>query len=167
MTPQHQIVPMTADHAESVLAIYQEGIDTGDATFATAAPDWGTFDVEHLPDHRYVATDPTGLPLGWVAAAPVSSRCAHAGVIEHSVYIAAHARGQRLGTHLLTALIDSSVTAGIWTLQCGIFPENSASLALHDRAGFRIVGTQHRLGRHHGRWRDVTLLQRRSTHAGH
>ncbi|GCA97763.1 GNAT family N-acetyltransferase [Mycolicibacterium sp. NCC-Tsukiji] len=166
MNPTPHIAAMTAAHAEAVLAIYQEGIDTAQATFATTAGDWAAFDAGHLSEHRYVACDDTGTVLGWVAAAPISSQCVYAGVIEHSVYVTAAARGQRLGTHLLQSLISSSENAGIWTLQCGIFPENTASLALHQRAGFRVVGTQHHLGQHHGRWRDVTLLERRSTRTG-
>ncbi|BBY98285.1 GNAT family N-acetyltransferase [Mycolicibacterium fallax] len=157
---------MTAEHAQDVLAIYQQGIDDGHATFATTAGDWASFDTEHLPAHRHVALDQGGHVAGWVAAAPISSRCVYAGVIEHSVYISAAARRQHLGTHLLDTLITSTETAGIWTLQCGIFPENTASLALHHNAGFRIVGTQQRLGQHHGRWRDVLLLERRSTRTG-
>ncbi len=166
MTPTAYIVAMTAAHADAVLAIYQEGIDTGQATFATTAGDWAAFDGGHLPQHRYVACDDTGTVLGWIAAAPISSQCVYAGVIEHSVYVTTAARGQRLGTRLLQSLISSSENAGIWTLQCSVFLENTSSLTLHQRAGFRIVGTQHHLGQHHGRWRDVTLLERRSTRAG-
>lgn len=155
---------MTADHADAVLAIYQAGINTANATFDLNAPDWATFDTEHLPDHRFVATDSDGHVMGWAAAAPVSSRCVHAGVIELSVYVAEHARGQGIGTLLLQSLISSSENAGIWTLQSQVFPENTATLALHHRAGFRVVGVRERHGRHHGHWRDVILLERRSLH---
>jgi L-amino acid N-acyltransferase YncA len=155
---------MTAAHAESVLRIYQAGIDTGNSTFDLNAPDWATFDADHLPDHRFVATDPGGQVMGWIAAAPVSSRCVHAGIVELSVYVAEHARGQGIGSRLLQTLIASSEDAGIWTLQSQVFPENVATLALHRRAGFRVVGVRERHGRHHSHWRDVILLERRSPH---
>ena len=159
--PVH-IEAMTAAHAAAVLAIYQEGIDTAQATFASTAGDWATFDAVHLPEHRYMAADKNGTVLGWIAATPISSRCVCAGVIEHSVYITAAARGQRLGTRLLQTLITSSENVGVWTLQCGIFPENTASVRLHQGVGFRVIGTRERIGQHHGRWRDTLLLERRS-----
>ncbi|MGV9774427.1 N-acetyltransferase family protein [Streptosporangium sp. NPDC003464] len=157
-----RIVPMLPDHADQVLAIYQAGIDTGDATFETTTPTWTEFDTAKLPDHRLVAVDSDGHVLGWAAVVAVSDRCAYAGVVEHSVYVSPGAQGQGVGLALLTSLLDSTDAAGIWTVQSGIFPENTASLALHARAGFRIIGTRMRIGRHHGRWRDVVLLERRS-----
>src|SRR5205814_4670801 len=108
----------------------------------------------------------TGEVIGWVAASAVSPRCVYAGVVEHSVYVDAAARGRGAGAALLGALIASTEAAGIWTIESGIFPENTASLRLHERAGFRVVGTRERLGRHHGRWRDVVLLERRSARVG-
>ena len=158
-----RIVPMGAEHAEHVLAIYRLGIDEGNATFETAAPSWEQFDAAKLPAHRSVAVDDTGKVLGWVAAVPVSDRCAYAGVVEHSVYVHPAARGRGVGTALLRALLASTEAAGIWTVQSGIFPENTASLALHRQAGFRVIGTRQRIGRHHGRWRDVLLIEHRST----
>ncbi len=155
------IAPMQGGHAEQVLAIYQAGIDTGDATFETAAPTWPQFDASRLPDHRLVALDGARV-LGWAAVSAVSDRCAYAGVVENSVYVHPAARGRGVGLALLRALLASTDAAGIWTVQCGIFPENTASLALHERAGFRIIGTRERIGRHHGRWRDVVLLEHRS-----
>jgi phosphinothricin acetyltransferase len=157
-----EVARMRPEHADRVLAIYQLGIDEGDATFETVAPTWDAFDRGRLPGHRFVALDGELNVLGWVAAVPVSDRCVYAGVVEHSVYVHPSARGRGVGTALLTALIASTEAAGIWTIQSGIFPENGASLALHERAGFRRVGTRERLGRHHGRWRDVLLLERRS-----
>ncbi|MBD0417983.1 N-acetyltransferase family protein [Streptomyces sp. TRM S81-3] len=156
------IVPLTAEHAEQVLAIYRAGIDEGNATFETTPPDWETFDAAKLPDHRFVALDEHGAVLGWVAATKVSDRCAYAGVVEHSVYVHPAARGRGVASALLKALIDSTEQAGVWTIQSGIFPENAASLAVHQRAGFRVIGTRERIGRHHGRWRDVVLVERRS-----
>jgi L-amino acid N-acyltransferase YncA len=160
---RHAVIePMTGQHAAAVLAIYQAGIDEGNATFETRAPSWAGFTAARLPDHRYVATA-AGQVLGWVAASAVSGRCVYSGVVEHSVYVHRDARGQGVGRQLLDALIASTESAGIWTIQSGIFPENTASLALHQAAGFRVVGTRERIGQHHGRWRDVLLIERRST----
>ena len=158
---------MTSADAAQVLAIYQAGLDGGEASFETRAPTWEAFDASHLPSHRHVAVAGTGGEvLGWAAVSPVSDRCAYRGVVEHSVYVAPAARGCGVGAALLGALIASTEAAGIWTIQAGIFPENTASLRLHQRAGFRVVGTRERLGRHHGHWRDVVLLERRSARMG-
>jgi phosphinothricin acetyltransferase len=242
---------MTDADAGAVLAIYQAGIDTGDATFETAAPDWAAFTAGRLPEHRLVAvtvsarterapasggpqprtddvtvsarterapasggpqprtddvtvsarterapasggpqprtddvtvsarterapasggpqprtkdvTADTGRVLGWAALAPVSARAVYAGVAENAVYVDPGAHGRGVGEALLRALLDSADRGGIWTVQAGIFPENTASLALHRKVGFRVVGRRERIGRHHGRWRDVVLLERRS-----
>ena len=155
------IEPMTAAHAEAVLAIYQAGIDEGNATFETAAPAWQEFDAKRLAEHRFVAVDGSDL-VGWVACSAVSDRCVYAGVVEHSVYVHPQARGRGVGRALLAALISSTEAAGIWTIQSGIFPENEASLGLHRSVGFREVGRRERLGQHHGVWRDVVLVERRS-----
>ncbi|MFF5485291.1 GNAT family N-acetyltransferase [Streptomyces virginiae] len=160
------IAPLAEAHADEVLAIYQAGIDEGNATFETTAPTWQVFEAGKLPQHRFAAVSEGGKVLGWVAASAVSDRCAYAGVVEHSVYVHPAARGQGVAMQLLTALIGSTEAAGIWTIQSGIFPENRASLALHQRAGFRIIGTRERIGRHHGVWRDVVLLERRSPAIG-
>jgi len=158
---------MTSADATQVLAIYQAGLDGGEASFETRAPTWEAFDAKLLPAHRHVAADGTsGQVLGWVAASGVSDRCVYQGVVEHSLYVAPAARGRGVGAALLRALIGSTEAAGIWTIQSGIFPENTASLRLHERAGFRAVGVRARLGRHRGRWRDVVLLERRSARAG-
>ncbi|MFF7337365.1 GNAT family N-acetyltransferase [Streptomyces sp. NPDC008163] len=156
------IVPLEPEHARQVLAIYQAGIDEGNATFETVAPVWEAFDAAKLPEHRFAALDVDGTVLGWVAASRVSDRCAYAGVVEHSVYVHPAARGRGVASALLKALVDSTERAGIWTIQSGIFPENTASLAVHQRAGFRVIGTRERIGRHHGVWRDVVLVERRS-----
>ena len=156
-----RIEPMTEAHADPVLAIYQAGIDEGDATFETEAPAWEAFTTARLPAHRYVATE-SGRVLGWVAASAVSARCVYAGVVEHSVYVDPAARGLGAGRSLLQALIGSAEAAGIWTIQSSLFPENAASRALHRSAGFREVGRRDRIGRHHGRWRDTILIERRS-----
>jgi phosphinothricin acetyltransferase len=154
--------PMRAEDAARVLAIYQAGLDGGDASFETTAPTWTAFDAARLPAHRFVAVDPQDRVRGWVAVAPTSTRPVYAGVVEHSVYVDPAARGRGLARLLLDAMIASTEAAGIWTVQSGVFPANTASLAVHRRAGFRVVGTRERVGRHHGRWRDVVLLERRS-----
>lgn len=161
MLPSPALRPMYPADADAVLAVYQAGLDSGQASFETAAPDWAGFDAARLPGHRWVATDGDDL-LGWVAVSPVSARPVYAGVVEHSVYVAAAARGRGVGRALLQQLIASTEAAGIWTIQSGVFPENAASLVLHERLGFRTIGTRERIGRHHGRWRDVVLLERRS-----
>ena len=144
-----------------VARIFEEGIATGNATFETEVPPWEAWDAAHLGEHRFVA-ERGGRVCGWIAAAPVSARCCYAGVAELSVYVGEEARGQGVGRALLAALIASSERAGVWTLQTGVFPENAPSLALLRRFGFRAVGTQERIGRLHGIWRDVVLLERRS-----
>ena len=161
------IRPMTPDDAGRVLSIYQAGLDTGQASFETLAPAWEAFDAARLPGHRHVAADAaTGEVLGWVAVSPVSSRPVYAGVVEHSVYVHPGRRRRGVGAALLGALIRSSEAAGIWTIQSGVFRENAASLALHERAGFRVVGVRERVGRHHGQWRDTVLIERRSRVTG-
>ncbi|WP_242889124.1 GNAT family N-acetyltransferase [Actinomadura litoris] len=159
------VVPMGREHADEVLAVYQAGIGGGDATFETTAPTWQRFDASRLREHRLVALD-GGRVLGWAAVSAVSDRCAYAGVVEHSVYVHPDAQGRGVGLLLLRALLASTDGAGIWTVQSGVFPENAASLALHAKVGFRVIGTRERIGRHHGRWRDVVLIERRSPVAG-
>ncbi|CAM3328951.1 GNAT family N-acetyltransferase [Stackebrandtia soli] len=159
------IRPTTPNDAAAILTIHQHGIDTGNATFATTTPTWPEFDATHHAQHRFIATDETG-PLGWIAVTPTSHRPVYAGVVESSVYIHPRAHNRGVGTALLHTLIHSCDNADIWTIQAGIFPENTASLRLHTNAGFRVVGTSTRIGKHHGRWRDVTRLERRSTTVG-
>ena len=149
-------------HWPEVARIYAEGIATGNATFETEVPSWDDWDAAHLGEHRLVALR-DGALVGWVAVSAVSDRCVYAGVVEHSVYVAARERGQGIGAMLLERLIASTEAAGIWTIQTGIFPENEASLRLHERVGFRLVGRRERLGKHNGAWRDVLMLERRST----
>lgn len=146
---------------DRVREIYLEGIATGNATFETDAPSWDKWHASHRPDCRLVATE-AGEVLGWAALSPVSSRCVYAGVAEVSVYVGANGRGRGVGRLLLSALIESSERAGIWTLQAGIFPENVASIELHKKLGFRILGVRERIGSMNDRWRDVALLERRS-----
>jgi L-amino acid N-acyltransferase YncA len=159
--------PMEAGDAGPVLAIYQAGLDTGQASFEVTAPAWEDFDAGKLPAHRHVAVDAgTAEVLGWAAVIAVSDRCVYAGVVEHSVYVHPGHKRRGIGAALLAALVESTEAAGIWTIQSGVFPENTASLRLHRQAGFRVVGTRERIGRHHGQWRDVVLIERRSPVAG-
>ena len=164
-------LPMTAAHWPAVCAIYRQGLATGHATFATEAPTWAAWDAAHLPTCRLVAVGPPDAQpgarvLGWAALSPVSSRCVYGGVAEVSIYIARAARGQGVGRALLAALVAESETNGLWTLQAGIFPENTASVHLHEQAGFRLVGRRERIGQLHGHWRDTLLLERRSAVVG-
>jgi L-amino acid N-acyltransferase YncA len=151
---------MRPDDWPAVREIYAAGIATGNATFETESPDWERWDASHLVGHRFVARR-GGRVVGWVALAPVSDRCAYAGVAEDSVYVSDDARGQGVGRQLLEAVIRSADAADIWTIQTGIFPENAVSIELHQRCGFRIVGVRERLGRLAGNWRDVVFMERR------
>ena len=159
---------MRPEHWPDVARIYAAGIAAGDATFETAVPDWPAWDAAHLAEHRFVTLDASrGAVTGWVALVPVSERCVYAGVVEHSVYVDPAWQGRGIGRRLLEALITATEAAGIWTIQSGVFPENQASIALHQRVGFRVVGTRERLGRAaSGAWRDVVLLERRSALTG-
>jgi phosphinothricin acetyltransferase len=142
-----------------VAAIYNAGITGGNATFETEVPTWEAWDALHV--QRLVA-DLDGRVVGWAAVAAVSERCCYSGVGEVSVYVSPDAQGQGVGRALLDRLIADSERAGIWTLQAGIFPENEASVALHRRCGFRVVGLREKVGKRDGVWRDVVLLERRS-----
>ncbi|MCM4077520.1 GNAT family N-acetyltransferase [Actinoplanes sp. TRM88002] len=165
MTRDLTIRPMLATDGPTVLALYQAGLDGGNASFETAAPSWEAFDAGRLAGHRHIAAGVDGAVLGWVAVTPVSSRPVYAGVVEHSLYVDPAAQGRGVGRALLAALIRSTEAAGIWTIQSGVFPENEASLALHRSCGFRTVGIRERVARHaarENRWRDVVFLERRS-----
>jgi L-amino acid N-acyltransferase YncA/2-polyprenyl-3-methyl-5-hydroxy-6-metoxy-1,4-benzoquinol methylase len=163
--PEVSVRAMRPEDWPAVAAIYAEGIATGNATFETEVPTWEHWNAAHLAGHRLVA-ELDGQVAGWTAVSPVSSRCAYAGVVEHSVYVADAARGRGVGRRLLAALIQSAERGGIWTIQTGIFPENEPSLALHRAAGFRVLGMRERPGQLHGRWRDVVVLERRSAAVG-
>lgn len=149
----------------AVREIYLEGIASGHATFETGAPDWITWDTNHLRSCRFVASEGSEI-TGWAALSPVSKRLVYSGVAEVSVYVALRVRGRGIGSKLLAALVEASELNGIWALQAGIFPENTASVQLHKRAGFRIVGARERIGCMHGHWRDVLLMERRSAVVG-
>ena len=156
-----QVEPLTPAHWPAVARIYAEGIAGRVATFETEVPTWEAWDESHLAEHRLVATE-EGAVLGFAAVTAVSGRCVYGGVVENSVYVATAAQGRGVGRALLAALVASTEAAGIWTIQSGIFPENAASLRLHESLGFRVVGRRERLGKLDGEWRDVLLLERRS-----
>lgn len=149
---------------EAVKEIYEEGIATGNATFQQSAPTWHEWNSTHLQHSRIVAKDNN--VLGWAALTPVSGRCVYAGVAEVSVYVSDKARGKGLGKQLLQKLVDESEANNIWTLQAGIFPENIASIKIHEACGFRILGKRERIGKMNGIWRDTVLLERRSETVG-
>ncbi len=164
-TVDFDILPMTENHWDAVRQIYWEGIATGKATFEASVPEWAEWDTRHLPTCRLVASSGDGV-LGWAALSRVSSRQVYRGVAEVSIYIAERARGRGVGAALLTALITESERNGIWTLQAGIFAENTTSIRLHQRAGFRTVGTRERIACLKGIWRDTVLMERRSRIVG-
>jgi len=151
---------MTEADWPRVAEIWAEGIATGIATFETEPPSWASFDASRRPEGRIVAVHDGGV-VGWAALSPVSSRPCYAGVAENSVYVASEARGLGVGTALMRALVTAAAEAGIWTIQTSVFPENTASLALHERAGFRIVGRRERIAELDGVWRDTLFLELR------
>ncbi|SDG62205.1 GNAT family N-acetyltransferase [Microbacterium sp. 77mftsu3.1] len=158
---------LTAHDWPQVESIYREGIAAGNATFESAPPSWEEFDRAKLQVGRLVVADPTGMVLGWIAGSPVSTREVYRGVVEHSVYVADSAQGRGIGRGLLEAFVTDAAAAGIWMVQASIFPENIASLTLHERAGFRQVGRRERIaymthGPWAGTWRDTILIERRA-----
>ncbi len=165
MNETHTIHRMQSSHWEQVRRIYLEGIATGNATFEADAPAWEQWDAGHLAAGRLVACTEKNV-IGWAALSPVSSRCVYEGVAEVSVYVSQSSRGQGVGAALLDALIADSEEQGLWTLQASLFPENTASLALHLRHGFREIGKRERIGKMNGIWRDTVLLERRSVSIG-
>ena len=156
---------MPSDGPE-VLKIYQEGIATGSATFETAIPSWDEWDKAHLHDARLVAEDADGQLMGWAALSPGSTRQVYAGVAEISIYVAESFRGRQVGIALLHRLIAESENAGIWMLTATIFAENTASIALHRRCGFRLVGRREKIAQLHGEWKDTVIYERRSALVG-
>ena len=158
---EYLITPFLTEDWPKVREIYLQGIASGLATFETGAPEWEVWNAAHHPFAR-LAARAGGQVLGWAALSPVSARRAYQGVAEVSVYVAESARGQGVGAALLTELVRQSEACAIWTLQASIFAENAASLALHQRCGFRIVGRRERIAQREGVWHDTLLLERRS-----
>jgi L-amino acid N-acyltransferase YncA len=149
----------------AVEKIYREGIVSGNATFETESPGWEIWNSRHHLHSRLVARDEKQI-LGWAALSPASARKVYAGVAEASIYVAEVARGHGIGNSLMAALVEASEANGIWTLQAGIFPENLASIRLHEAYGFRLVGRRERIAQSAGRWRDTVILERRSRRVG-
>ena len=160
-----QITQMKKADWPAVSRIYQQGIETGMATFEQEVPEWDHWNEHHVDSCRLVAREGEKV-VGWAALSAVSSRCVYGGVAEVSVYIAEEARGNRIGERLLTRLIDESEEQGYWTLQSGIFPENIASIRLHEKLGFRKIGFRERIGQLNGVWKDNILMEKRSKKIG-
>ena len=160
-----EINSMEPQHWNEVKRIYEEGLSTGNATFQTTAPNWEDWNKSHIQSSRLVAFE-KGTMVGWAALTPVSDRCVYGGVAEISVYVAESARGKGVGKELLKALIRTSEDNKFWTLQAGIFPENIASIKIHEANGFRIIGKREKIGQMNGIWRDTVLLERRSKKVG-
>ena len=159
------IRPMLETDWPAVKKIYEEGLATGNASFQTAAPEWNEWNDSHVTTCRLIVAKDDSM-LGWAALTPVSGRCVYAGVGEVSVYVGQSARGQGIGKILLKALIDESEKNNFWTLQSGVFPENKASLRIHEELGFRLIGSRQKIGKMNGVWRDTLLLERRSLKTG-
>lgn len=162
---QIELRAMSIEDWPNVLQIYTEGIATGNATFQQEVPSYPVWDNNHLKNCRIVALCKNKV-VGWAALSPVSGRCVYAGVAEVSVYVADNFRGHNIGGQLLQQLIIESEQEKLWTLQAGIFPENIASIKLHEKLGFRTVGYREKIGQLNGVWRDVVLLEKRSESIG-
>ena len=157
--------PLGKQHWLQVRQIYLQGIATGQATFQQDAPEWPLWDEGHLPHSRLVAVVADNV-IGWAALSPVSARPVYRGVAEVSVYVGEACRGKGLGHQLLQELVQQSEQNGIWTLQSSIFPENKASVHIHEKCGFRLMGRRERIGQLNGVWRDTVILERRSKTVG-
>ena len=162
----YEIRVMQPEDAAKIIDIYQEGIDGGNATYEKTAPNWEAWDSKYLKVCRFVLENEANETVGWCALLPVSDRACFKGVAEVSIYLDSSVQGKGLGKLLLKKLILDSEEQGFWTLQAGIFPENEASIAIHRKLGFRVVGRRERLGQLNGAWRDVVLLERRSAVVG-
>jgi L-amino acid N-acyltransferase YncA len=153
---------MLQSDSESVLEIYRMGLETRNATFETVVPSWHDWDMKHLPHSRFVSVE-NGINTGWAALTSFSSREVYRGVAEVSIYVARGFRGKKTGSQLMDQIIISSELNGIWTLVSSVFPENEATLKLHTKYGFRIIGKRERIAQLDGKWRDTILLERRSS----
>ena len=162
----YEIRPMQTEDADKVLEIFQQGINGGNATFDKVAPTWKAWDTKHFNLCRFVLEDENDQVVGWCALQPVSNRDCFKGVAEVSIYLDGSVQGKGLGTILLKKLILDSEEHDFWTLQAGIFPENKVSIAIHQKQGFRTVGTREKIGELNGQWRDIVLLERRSKNVG-
>jgi arsenate reductase len=156
-----KIIPLLKKHYPAVASIYKEGLDTGIATFETEVPDWERWDEKFLPEGRFIA-EVNGEVAAWCALSPTSKREAYKGVAEDTIYVDSRYQGEGIGKKLLNHLIHTSEKLGIWTLQAAIFPQNIASIRLHEDCGFRIIGTREKVAQRNGRWYDNILMERRS-----
>ena len=154
------IRPLLPEDWPAVETIWAEGIDTRNATFETETPSWSSFDASRHPDHRHVALLDDRI-VGWATLSPVSRRPCYTGVAENSVYVADEARNQGVGRALMERLVEHADASAIWTIQTSVFPENTASLRLHEGVGFRVVGRRERIAQLDGIWRDTLFLERR------
>lgn len=160
-----KVILIDKDHYPAISNIYQQGIDTGIATFETSVPSWEIWNENKLPHSRFIVVQ-DNIVLGWAALSKVSSRCVYGGVAEVSVYISDNHRGKGVGKLLMQNLITESEANGIWTLQSGIFPENKATIALHTSFGFRMIGYREKIGKLRGVWKDSVMMERRSKVVG-
>lgn len=151
--------------SRAVLDIYQQGLDTGEASFEIEAPDWDSWQAKYLP-HSRLAWEQDGMVQAWAALAPVSVRDCYRGVAEVSIYVATGSLGQGIGGELMARLVEESECNGIWSLYSSIFPENQSTLKLHLGHGFREVGIRERIAQRDGRWRNTLILERRSKKVG-
>lgn len=154
------IEPMQPGDFPRLMEIYQQALDSKNVTFQTRVPNWNEWDKNHLKTPRLVCQE-SGNALGWCALSPVSNRECYEGVAEVSIYIDSNAQGTGIGTQLMHRLIEKAKTQGIWTLQSSLFPENTASVKLHEKTGFRLIGYRERIGRLEGIWRDSWLYELR------
>ena len=153
---------MLQTDSERVLDIYRMGLETRNATFETIVPSWQEWDSKHLSHSRFVFEE-DDIVTGWAALTPFSTREVYKGVAELSIYVATGFRGRKIGSELMEQVISSSEQNGIWTLVSSVFPENEATLKLHEKFGFRVIGRRVRIARLDGKWRDTILLERRSS----
>ena len=159
----YEIRRMKSTDSDSVISIFKQGIDGGNATFDKEAPNWEKWDAGYFHKCRWIVEDESEKVMGWAALKPISTRECYRGVAEVSIYLDNAVQGRGLGSVLLKKLILDSEEHGFWTLQSGIFPENAASIAIHAKMGFRVVGTREKIAQMNGRWRDVLLMERRSS----
>ncbi|TAL66284.1 MAG: N-acetyltransferase family protein [Bacteroidetes bacterium] len=153
---------MQQEDSSRVLEIYRMGLERGNSTFETEVPSWKEWDSKHLTHSKYIFED-NGIILGWVALSPFSERKVYKGMAEVSIYVDTDFHGKKIGSCLMEQMIASSELNGIWTLFSSVFPENEATIKLHQKFGFRIIGKRERIAKLHGKWRDTILLERRSS----
>ncbi|WP_312297803.1 N-acetyltransferase family protein [Chryseobacterium sp.] len=160
-----EVTAIGREHYFDISSIYKEGIETGNATFETTVPEWEDWDRSKLK-HSRLAAVVDGITVGWAVLSKVSDRCVYGGVAEISIYVSNLHKGKGIGKSLMARLIEESEAYGIWTLQSGMFPENGATVALHQRFGFRVVGFREKIGKLGGTWRDTIIMERRSKTIG-